>query len=114
MKRLPFQKRTLALIAVIVPLLAFLSMWPCVRGRLLRYLLYWHSREQEHLTGAIRIGTMRLVTPTRLATFAGGSTFGCTRGERVKAGQVLGEMDPVDLDERIRAQNATRNEQTLN
>jgi RND family efflux transporter MFP subunit len=28
-------------------------------------------------------------------------------GERFKAGQVLGEMDPVDLDERIRAQDAT-------
>lgn len=27
-------------------------------------------------------------------------------GDRVKAGQVLGEMDPVDLDERIRAQDA--------
>jgi RND family efflux transporter MFP subunit len=28
-------------------------------------------------------------------------------GDKVKAGQVLGEMDPVDLDERIRAQDAT-------
>lgn len=27
-------------------------------------------------------------------------------GDQVEAGQVLGEMDPVDLDERIRAQNA--------
>jgi RND family efflux transporter MFP subunit len=27
-------------------------------------------------------------------------------GDRVKAGQTLGEMDPVDLDERIRAQSA--------
>ncbi|MCD2486549.1 biotin/lipoyl-binding protein, partial [Staphylococcus aureus] len=27
-------------------------------------------------------------------------------GDRVRAGQVLGEMDPVDLDDRIRAQEA--------
>jgi RND family efflux transporter MFP subunit len=28
-------------------------------------------------------------------------------GDRVKAGQVMGEMDPVDLDDRLRAQEAT-------
>lgn len=28
-------------------------------------------------------------------------------GERVRAGQVLGEMDPIDLDDRVDAQNAT-------
>lgn len=27
-------------------------------------------------------------------------------GDRVQAGQLLGEMDPVDLDERIAAQDA--------
>ncbi|MBW4960173.1 HlyD family efflux transporter periplasmic adaptor subunit, partial [Klebsiella pneumoniae] len=27
-------------------------------------------------------------------------------GDRVEAGQVLGEMDPVDLDDRVRAQQA--------
>ncbi|MDR4483090.1 MAG: biotin/lipoyl-binding protein [Nitrospirales bacterium] len=111
-EKIAFPKRTLALIAVIVPLLA-LFVYVALRSVSCPYRLYWpQSRIRASHRHSSASEPLRLVTPTRLAS--GGTTIaGRVKrldvhvGERVKAGQVLGEMDPVDLDERIRAQDAT-------
>lgn len=109
MKRLPFQKRTLALMAVLVPLLALFVYVALRSGPLARVSVVLVAVENRSLSPALfGIGTVEARYTYKIGpTFAGRvKRLDVHVGERVKAGQVLGEMDPVDLDERIRAQNA--------
>jgi RND family efflux transporter MFP subunit len=109
MKILPFQGRTLALVAVIVSLLALLFYIALRSGPLAPVAVTVAAVENRAIQPALfGIGTVQarytyLIGPT----FAGRvKRLDVHVGDRVKAGQVLGEMDPVDLDDRIRAQQA--------
>ncbi|MCK0512897.1 efflux RND transporter periplasmic adaptor subunit [Aromatoleum buckelii] len=109
MRRLPFQGRTLALVAVIVPLLALFVYVALRSGPLAPVSVTVASVETRAITPALfGIGTVQTRYTYRIGpTFAGRvKRLDVHVGDRVKAGQVLGEMDPVDLDQRIRAQGA--------
>lgn len=110
MKSLPFQKRTLALIAVLVPLLVLFVYVALHSGPLAPVSVVLASVENKSLSPAIfGIGTVEARYTYKIGpTFAGRvKRLDVQVGDRVKAGQVLGEMAPVDLDERTQAQDAT-------
>lgn len=109
MSRRPLRGRTIALAAVIAPLLAL--------------FVYVALRSGPLAPVAVTVTTVqaRALTPARFGigaiearhTYKIGPTFaGRVRrvevqvGDHVRAGQVLGEMEPVDLDERVRVQDA--------
>lgn len=109
MKNLPLQRRTLALIAVIVPLLVLL-VYVALRSGPLAPVAVTETRVESR---AIHPELASLGTVEARYTYKIGPTYaGRIRrldvhvGDRVKTGQVLGEMDPIDLDDRIRSQAA--------
>lgn len=109
MKLPTLQRRTLALIAVIVPLLVLFVYVALRSGPLAPVAVTVANVEARPIAPALfGIGTVQV----RYTYDIGPTTAGRVKslevhvGDRVKAGQVLGEMDPVDLDERIRAQQA--------
>ncbi len=109
MKRLPVQGRTLALLAVIVPLLALFVYVGLRSGPLAPVPITVATVETKTIRPALfGVGTVDARFSFKIGpTFAGRvKRLDVQVGDRVKAGQVLGEMDPVDLDERIRAQEA--------
>lgn len=109
MKRLPLQKRTLALIAVIVPLVLLFIYVALRSGPLSPVAVTVAPVESRALTPALfGIGTVEARYTYKIGpTFAGRvKRLDVHVGDRVKAGQVLGEMDPVDLDDRVHAQDA--------
>jgi RND family efflux transporter MFP subunit len=109
MKILSFQKRTLAVIAVIVLLLALFVYVALRSGPLAPISVVLATVENRSISPALfGIGTVEAHYTYKIGpTFAGRvKSLNVHVGERVKAGQVLGEMDPVDLDERISAQKA--------
>ncbi|MDX9962308.1 efflux RND transporter periplasmic adaptor subunit [Desulfobacter postgatei] len=110
MKKLPFQKRTLALIAVLVPLLALFVYVALRSGPLAPVSVVLATIENKSLSPALfGIGTIEARYTYKIGPTVAGRVkrLNVHVGDRVKAGQVLGEMDPVDLDEHIRAQDAT-------
>lgn len=109
MKRLPVQRRTLALIAVIAPLLALLVYVALRSGPLAPVAVTVAQVESQSINPALfGIGTVG----ARYTYMIGPTAAGRVKrvdvhvGDRVSAGQLLAEMDPVDLDDRIRAQKA--------
>lgn len=109
MKILPLQRRTLALIAVLVPLLALLAYVAVRSGPLAPVAVTQAQVESRSIRPALfGIGTVEARYTYEIGpTFAGRvKRLDVHVGDRVKAGQVLGEMDPVDLDDRLRAQEA--------
>lgn len=111
MRRPPLPGRTLALLAVIAPLLALFIYVGLRSGPLAPVAVTVATVETRAITPALfGIGTVearhsQLIGPTvagRLKRLA------VEVGEPVKAGQVLGEMDGVDLDARIQAQAAAQ------
>jgi RND family efflux transporter MFP subunit len=107
--RLVFGGRTVAVLAVVVPMLALFAYVAVRSGPLAPVPVTLASVELASLSPALYgIGTIEArythrigpVTPGRVAR------VDVQVGERVLAGQVLGEMDPVDLDERLAAQSA--------
>lgn len=110
MKKLLFQKRTLAMVAVIVPLLALFFYVALRSGPLAPVSVVVATVEKTSLSPALfGIGTIEARYTYKIGpTFAGRvQRLDVQVGDRVVAGQVLGNMDPVDLDERIRAQEAS-------
>ncbi|HET9451174.1 MAG TPA: efflux RND transporter periplasmic adaptor subunit [Aggregicoccus sp.] len=109
MKRLPLQRRTLMLIAVLVPL-AGLFVYVALRsGPLAPVAVTVTPVELRPLRPSLfGIGTLEARYTYKIGpTFTGRlKQLDVHVGERVKAGQVLGLMDPVDLDERARALDA--------
>lgn len=101
--------RTLALIAVIVPLL-LLFIYVAVRsGPLAPTEVTVSTVESRTLAPALfGIGTVQARYTYKIGpTFAGRvKRLDVQVGDAVKAGQLLGEMDAVDLDDRIAAQQA--------
>lgn len=109
MKKLPLQGRTLALLAVIVPLLALFVYVGLRSGPLAPVSVTVETVESRAITPSLfGIGTVEARYTYKIGpTFAGRiKNLDVHVGDYVKAGQVLGEMEPVDLDERIRSQES--------
>ncbi len=109
MKKLPLQGRTLALLAVIVPLLVLFVYVGLRSGPLAPVAVTVVKVEVRPITPSLfGIGTVEARYTYKIGpTFAGRvKHLDAQVGDSVKAGQVLGEMDPVDLDERLRSQEA--------
>ena len=107
MKYLPLQRRTLALVAVIVPLLALFIYVGLRSGPLAPVAVTVSTVESRAVTPALfGIGTVEARYTYKIGpTFAGRvKRLDVHVGDLVKAGQVLGEMEPVDLDDRVRSQ----------
>lgn len=107
--RLPSGKRTLALFAVLVPLLALFVYVALRSGPLAPVPVVLATVEARAVEpGLFGVGTVESRFLHRIGPTAAGRLLrlDVQVGDRVAAGQVLGEMDPVDLDERLRAQNA--------
>ncbi len=111
MKHLPFQKRTLALLAVIVPLLALFIYVGLRSGPLAPVGVTIVSVESRAVTPALfGIGTVEARYTYKIGpTFAGRvKRLDVNVGDQVKAGQVLGDMEPIDLDDRVRSQESAQ------
>ncbi len=109
MKSLPLQRRTLALLLVVIPLLAVL-VYVALRSGPLAPVAVTEGKVES---GVIHPALFGIGTVEARYTYKIGPTFsGRVKrldvhvGDRVKAGQVFGEMDPVDLDDRVRSQEA--------
>jgi len=109
MKKLPLQGRTLALLAVIIPLLVLFIYVGLRSGPLAPVAVTVSSVESRTITPALfGIGTVEARYTYKIGpTFAGRvKRLEVHVGDQVKAGQVLGEMEPVDLDDRVRSQES--------
>lgn len=109
MKKLPLQGRTLALLAVIIPLLVLFIYVGLRSGPLAPVAVTVASVESRAITPALfGIGTVEARYTYKIGpTFAGRvKRLDVHVGDQVKAGQVLGEMEPVDLDDRVRSQES--------
>lgn len=109
MKRPPLQTRTLALLAVVIPLLALFVYVALRSGPLAPVPVTVAVVENQALRPALfGIGTVEARYTYKIGpTMAGRlKSLEVQVGDRVTAGQMLGTMAPVDLDDRIRAQEA--------
>lgn len=109
MKKLPIQGRTLALLAVIIPLLALFIYVGLRSGPLAPVAVTVTSVESGAITPALfGIGTVESRYTYKIGpTFAGRvKSLDVQVGDQITAGQVLGEMEPVDLDDRVRSQES--------
>lgn len=109
MKNLPLQRRTMALIAVIVPLLALLFYVALRSGPLAPVAVTEVRVETRAIHPALfGIGTVEARYTYKIGPTVAGRlrSLDVHVGDHVKVGQVLGEMDPVDLDDRVRSQEA--------
>ena len=109
MTKLPMQGRTLALLAVIIPLLALFIYVGLRSGPLAPVAVMVATVESKVITPALfGIGTVEARHTYKIGpTFTGRiMRVDVQVGDHVKAGQVLGEMDPIDLDDRIRSQES--------
>lgn len=103
------QRRTVALIAVIVPLLGLFIYAGVRSGPLAPVQVTVSTVQSRSIAPALfGIGTVQARYTYKIGpTFAGRiKRLDVHVGDTVKAGQVLGEMDAVDWDERNRAQQA--------
>ena len=110
MKTLPLRRRTWTLIAVILPLLALLVYVALRSGPLAPMAVTVGVVEKRAIQPALfGIGPVEARYTYKIGpTFAGRvKSLAVHVGERVEAGQILGEMDPVDLNDRIRSQHAS-------
>lgn len=119
MRNLPLSRRTFALIAVLVPLFLLLVYVAMRSGPLAPVAVTDAKAESAAIRPALfGIGTVEARYGYKIGpTYAGRvKRLGVNVGDRVKAGQVLGEMDPIDLDDRIRSQQAAlkRSEASMN
>lgn len=109
MKRLPIKGRTLALLAVIIPLLALFVYVVFRSGPLASVPVTATTVESQPISPALfGIGTIEARYTYKIGPTSPGrvQSIRVQVGDRVHAGQVLGEIDPVDFDERIVAQSA--------
>lgn len=106
------QGRTWALVGVVTPLLLLFVYVALRSGPLAPVPVTVTEVQARAITPALSgIGTVQARYTHRIGpTFAGRvQRLDVDVGDVVKAGQVLGEMDPVDLDERVHEQQAAIN-----
>ena len=109
MKKLPIQGRTLALLAIIIPLLALFIYVGLRSGPLAPVAVTVASVESGSITPALfGIGTVESRYTYKIGPIFAGrvKSLDVHVGDQVKAGQVLGGMEPVDLDDRVRSQES--------
>ena len=109
MSKLPLQGRTLALLAVILPLLTLFVYVALRSGPLASVAVTVSDVESRTVSPALfGIGTVEARYTYKIGpTFAGRiKRLDVHVGDQVKAGQSLGEMEPVDLDDRVRSQES--------
>ncbi len=108
-KKLPLRGRTLALLVTLVPL-TLLFIYVALRsGPLAPIAVTIAPVERRAISPALfGIGTVDARHTYKIGPIATGRLLrlDVDVGDRVTAGQVLGEMDPVDLDDKLRAQQA--------
>lgn len=109
MSRLPIAGRTLALIGVIIPLLALFIYVAMRSGPLAPVPVTVAAVESRPISPALSgIGTVEARYTYKIGPTAAGRVkrVDVNVGDNVRAGQLLGEMDPVDLDDRVTAEDA--------
>ena len=109
MKKFPLQGRTLALLAVVLPLLGLFVYVVLRSGPLAPVAVTLATVEQKALSPALfGVGTVGTRTTTKIGPTVAGrlQRLDVEVGDRVRAGQVLGAMDPLDWDDRLLAQDA--------
>jgi RND family efflux transporter MFP subunit len=109
MIRLPIKSRTFAMIAVIVPLLILFIYVALRSGPLAPVLVTVTTVENKAIAPAIfGIGTLEARYTYKIGPTVAGRVkqVNVNVGDFVHAGQLLGEMEPIDLDSRIVAQEA--------
>lgn len=107
--RMPFQKRTLVLMIVLIPLMALFAYVAVSSGPLAPISVTLATVESKSISPALfGIGTVEAQHTYKIGPTTAGRLISLNAdvGNRVKAGQLLGKMDPVDLNERIEAQEA--------
>ncbi|AUN94134.1 efflux RND transporter periplasmic adaptor subunit [Pseudazoarcus pumilus] len=109
MKKLPLQGRTLALLAVIVPLLGLFIYVGLKSGPLAPVAVTVETVQARPITPRLfGIGITDVRYTYKIGpTFAGRVEHLAVHvGDKVEAGQTLGEMDPVDLDDQVRSRES--------
>ena len=112
MRRFPIQGRTLAMIGVLVPLLALFIYVALRSGPLAPVPVTATAVENQAIMPALfGIGIVEARYTYRIGPTSGGRVrqVDVDVGDRVRPGQLLGEMDPVDLDDRVAAMDAALN-----
>ena len=105
-------RRTLALLMVLVPLAAAFIYVALRSGPLAPVAVTVTKVERRAITPALfGVGTVEAQYTFKIGPTSAGRVklVNVDAGDRVHAGQLLGEMDPVDLDSRIQAQDAALN-----
>lgn len=109
MKWLPLKNRVVTLLLVIIPLLALFLYVGLRSGPLAPVTVTLTTVESRTVTPALfGIGTVEARYTYKIGpTFVGRiKNLHVHVGEQVKTGQLLGEMDPIDLDDRVRSQES--------
>ncbi len=109
MKRLPLSTRSIAMAMVLLPLLLAFGYVVARSGPLAPVRVTIAEVEQRPLAPALYgIGTVEARYRYQVGPVMTGRLLRLEVdvGDRVTAGQLLGEMDPVDMDERIAAREA--------
>ena len=109
MKHLSINRRTLALGAVLLPLIALFIYVVLRSGPLAPVPVTVTTVESQSIAPALfGIGTVESRYTYRIGPTVAGRVkrVNVHVGDRVRSGQLLGEMDPVDLDDRISGQKA--------
>ena len=112
MKLPHLNRRSLALLGVILPMLGLFIYVALRSGPLAPVPVTSTTVGTRSITPALYgIGTVEARYSHKIGPTTAGRVKGVyvQVGDRVTAGQLLGEMDPVDFDKRIAAQEATQN-----
>ena len=109
MNSIPISRRTLAIVAVLVPLVGLLGYVALRSGPLAPVAVTVVKVEEKALRPAVfGVGNVEARQVHRIGPTAPGRLLRLSAevGDTVKVGQLLGEMDPVDNDDRLRSQEA--------
>jgi len=110
MKKFPIKSRTLIVLVVVIPLLALFVYVGLRSGPLAPIAVTVTTVESRVVTPALfGIGTVEARYTHKIGpTFSGRvKNIYVDVGDKVKSAQIIGEMDPVDLEDKVRSQEAS-------